>query len=224
MIASYRGLAGPQIQQDDIYDSGKSTPPEIAGSMILETHGVGMYDTPPQALEVQAAFAWSVGPGGLPIIQNDSAGGANTPLTYAAVMHYINEGRPILWCDHNGFPVNESPNLPPSGDRLYMGHVKVIAGYDDNSTPGNPADDWYLIYDPWPEYNDLGLKPLNSKKGPGGTWDPYWFQAKLVLDPQDIYLVDSFADIPEFSMLFVPIVAVVAIFIVFRRMKREGKK
>lgn len=215
MISTYRLRPVPFVQQDDIYDAGKTQNGEVPNNGIIETHGMGMF-CQGLAPEVQVAFMWAAGTA---IVQNDS-GGVNAPLTGAAVIHYINEGRPILWCDIGGFPVNQSGSYPPPSYRNDQGHAKVIAGYDDSGTPGMYGDDWYLIYDPWPEYNDLGLKPIGAKKGPGGTWDPYWFPANSVLDANDIYLVDSFADVPEFSTMVIPVLSVIAIFILVARRKK----
>ena len=38
MIATYRGIGMPGNLQDAIYDNGKSVPPELTASNVLETH------------------------------------------------------------------------------------------------------------------------------------------------------------------------------------------
>jgi hypothetical protein len=131
-------------------------------------------------------------------------------------------GHPILWLDHGGFPENVSNDAYSSSYRAEQGHAKVITGYDDNDTADN-ADDLCLIYDPWPEYNDKNILPKNAIKGPGGTFDPYWLSLNDVnlSDISDKYLVDTFPDIPEFTVLIVPIIGAMAIAISFSVLRRR---
>jgi hypothetical protein len=209
MISQYRGRVGNVIQQDWIYDQGKNIASgEIPNDGILQTHGVGMKDT--GWTEVQTAFTLSVGAA----ILVHSTAGANA-IAGAQVIAYIDSGHPILWDDHNGWPANQSAAFPPVSVRTDMGHTKVVAGYDDSGTPGNTADDWYLIYDPWPEYNDNGTKYVGSKKGPGDTFDPYWIPSGFVLDPNDIHMADTYPNIPEFTALMVlPAAGLLAVVVV----------
>jgi hypothetical protein len=103
-----------------------------------------------------------------------------------------------------------------------MGHAKVIAGWDDSGTLVDTSDDKCLIFDPWPEYNDTGILPMNATQGPGNTFDPYWLPLDDVLnDTSDIFLRDTFAPVPEFHGLLLPIVGFVAIALVLIR--RSGK-
>lgn len=222
MIAAYRGQILAKIQQDDIYDNGKSVGEVAVGDGILSTHGVGMFDgTGGMATEVQASFLWSVGP----FTQHDfSPGNPSGPMTPLKLAQYLAFGHPVLWLDHGGWPKNQSPIYPSLSDRQIEGHAKVISGYDDNDTPLNTTDDVCLIYDPWPEYADLGILPANATMGPGNTFDPYWLPLNDVnlSDPADIYLVDNFPDIPEFHGMLVPvlgltIIALVCLGVRFRR-------
>ena len=134
--------------------------------------------------EVQEALKWALGVTTLD--QYDSS----TPLDHTILKSLIENNRPALWLDHGGWPANQSGELPPLGARQYMGHAKVIAGYDDQDTP-DPRDDLCLIYDPWPSYNDEAKLPLNTIKGPQDTYDPYWLPQGDVLGdlPNDIFLV-----------------------------------
>jgi hypothetical protein len=220
MVSAYRGITGNSIKQDYIYDHGKSTNGETLGDGILQTHGVGMYDTQASP-EVQVAFTWSIG---IAIVQHDTNGAnPNGPLTGALIIQYITVKRPILWCDHTVWPAHQSASYPPS--RTDQGHVKVITGYDDSGTPLNYADDLYLIYDPWPEYNDKGVLPAGAAKGPGNTWDPYWIPSANVFigHPTDIHLVDTFPSIGEFPLIILPAaaLAIVAVSLPVFLQKRE---
>jgi hypothetical protein len=223
MIATYRGLAPPNTQQDWIYDQGKKSNGELQGNGIIETHGVGMTDgTGGSAWEVQDAFNMSVGPH---IQYNQSGGTGFSPLTVAQLKLHIELGHPVLWLDHNGWPHNLSNAAFPGTYRADQGHAKVITGYDDKGTVGNTNDDLCLIYDPWPEYNDKGILPhKNATKGPGNTFDPYWLPVRdlnLTIDVLDKYLVDLSPDIPEFPTMLIPIIGVSMIAIVARGRKKN---
>lgn len=167
MYASFKGRLAPFVNQDDIYDNGKSAQGEITGNGTLETHGVGMYaglgGWPP---EIQAAFAYAVG---IQPFQHGPVANGMPVLTPPIVKWYLDHNQPILWIDIGSWP-NDQSGIPTG---LYMesGHCKIIAGYDDNNTPGNFADDSYHIFDPWPT-----------------SGSPYWLAQNLVIDPVDIYL------------------------------------
>lgn len=104
-----------------------------------------------------------------------------------------------------------------------MGHAKVIAGWDDNDTLIDTKDDKCLIFDPWPEYNDTGILPMNATQGPGGTFDPYWLPLSDVLnDTNDIFLRDTYAPVPEFQSVLVPIVGLAVIAVVVIGQKRRS--
>ena len=214
MIAKFRGIGIPFKQQDDIYDHGKKTMGETQANGIIETHGVGMTDgSGGSAWEVQDAFNWSIGA----FIQHNQSDA--TALSAAQLEQYILFGHPVLWLDHNGWPANLSDTAFPDTYRQNQGHAKVIGGYNDSGTDGTTADDLCLIYDPWPEYNDMSILPLNATQGPGGTFDPYWLPLNDVnlSDIQDRYLVDTYPDIPEFSTLLIPIIGIIAIALVASR-------
>jgi len=214
MIATYREITAPNTQQDDIYDHGKKTLPEVKADGAISTHGVGMTDgTTGSPWEVQDAFNWSIG---VHVQHNQGDGSA---MTAAQLQQYISTGHPVLWLDHGGWPKNLSTVAFPLSYRIEQGHAKVITGYDDNDSVGDTTDDVCLIYDPWPEYNDKGILPSNATKGPGDTFDPYWLPLKDVnlTDVTDKYLVDTFANIPEFSSIIVPILGIVMIAIVATR-------
>jgi len=215
MIANYYSVGVPKNQQDDIYDNGKKSMGEIQADGIIQTHGVGMTDgSTGSAWEVQDAFNWSIG---LHIQHNQSDG---TLLTAAQMQSYLTRGHPILWLDHNGWPANLSNTAFSSSYRVDQGHAKVIAGYDDNDTVGTTVDDLCLIYDPWPEYNDMSILPSNATKGSGGTFDPYWLPLNDVnlSDIQDKYLVDTFPDIPEFTTVIIPIAGMILIAVAVGRL------
>lgn len=216
MIAVYRGRVGNFIVQDNIYDCGKSTLGETFKNGQIETHGVGMFDgTGGWPTEVQTAFQWSLG---CAYIEHNST----NPLTIFLLAQYIAQGYPVLWLDRDGWPTNQSASYPSLTYKADMGHAKVIAGWDDSGTLVDTSDDKCLIFDPWPEYNDTGILPINATQGPGGTFDPYWLPLDDVLnDTSDIFLRDTFAPIPEFHDLLLPIVGFVAIALVLIR--RRGK-
>lgn len=208
MIATYRSVGVPFTNQDDIYDNGKLIGETALGDSILSTHAVGMYDgTGAWPMEVQTAFIWSIGL----YAQHDWSSG--TQLTAAQMELYIQLGHPILWLDHNGWPSNIS--YPSETYRTDQGHAKVIVGYDNNDT-ADTADDLVLVNDPWPEYNHRLILPMHATLGPGGTYDPYWYPLTMVNlnDPADIYLVDTYADIPEFSSIVIPTLTVLAAVVV----------
>ena len=220
MIATYRAVGMPGILQDFIYDNGKSVFPELTGNGAIETHGVGMFHgVGGFPLEVQTAMTWALGP----ITQHDWLGGnPKGPLTYPLLLGYMSTGTPILWLDNGGWPVNQSAAYPPLSSRIDQGHAKVIGGHDDNNTPLDPTDDLCLIFDPWPEYSDVGILPSNCTQGPGGSWDPYWQPLNDInlADINDVYLVDTFPVIPEFSSVIMPVVGVMSAVVVavgFRR-------
>jgi hypothetical protein len=225
MIATYRGQVGVNVMQDWIYDKGKKDNGEVAqGDGIISTHGVGMNDgTGVSTWEVQIAFNQSIG---LCVQHNQSDGTGYAPLTAAQLQQYIVMGHPVLWLDHNGFPRNVSNSAYDQTYRADQGHAKVIAGYNDNNTAGNTNDDLCLIYDPWPEYNDMSILPhKNATKGPGNTFDPYWLPLRdmnLTSDPADKYLVDTYPDIPEFSTLLLPIIGVSMIALIALRRNAKG--
>jgi hypothetical protein len=224
MITTYRGLGAPANVQDAIYDNGKSVLPEITGDNIIQTHGVGMFHgVGVWPAEVQTAMTWAMGP----IIQYDSApANPKGPMTYPLLLGYMGTGTPILWLDNGGWPVNQSASYPSLSNRVDQGHAKVIGGHDDNNTPLDPTDDLCLIYDPWPEYIDMGILPLNCTQGPGGTWDPYWQPLNDVnfSDPNDVYLVDTFPAIPEFVSVFVPVIGIMAIAMTARCFARRDSQ
>jgi hypothetical protein len=218
MIAVYRGIAAPANLQDNIYDSGKSMNGEIMGNGNIESHGVGMYHgVGGSNPEVQTAMIATLG---VMIVQHNQSDA--TKLTAAQLASYIHNSHPVLWLDNGGWPKNESPNFPPIAYRPDMGHAKVIGGYDDKETV-DTSDDSCLIYDPWPEYTDMGILPINATKGPGDTFDPYWLPLNDVnlSDVGDVYLVDTFPDvvIAEFPTEMMPVIglAVLAVIISWRR-------
>jgi hypothetical protein len=219
MIAVYRGMAGNFIVQDQIYDNGKSVG-EILGDGVLWTHGVGMFDgTGGFPKEVQTSFQWALGM--VAYIEHNST----NPLTAFLLAQYITQGYPVLWLDRDGWPANQSALYPSPTYKEDMGHAKVIAGWDDNDTLVDTSDDKCLIFDPWPEYNDTGILPLNATLGPGGTFDPYWLPLGDVLDDAtDIFLRDTFAPVPEFDGLLLPILGFVAIALVLIRRRDKPSR
>jgi hypothetical protein len=220
MIAVYRGIAGIFIVQDQIYDNGKSTLGETLGDGVLQTHGVGMFDgTGGWAKEVQTSFQWSLGIVGY--IEHNSS----NPLTVPVLAQYIAFGYPVLWLDRDGWPANQSASYPSLTYKADLGHAKVIAGWNDSDTPLDTSDDMCLIYDPWPEYNDAGILPMDAIQGPGGTFDPYWLPLNDVLnDTNDIFLRDTFAPVPEFHGLLVPILGFMTIAVVLVRWKSKSRQ
>lgn len=213
MFATAFGRGGRFIQQDAIYDNGKSVPPEIPDDNTIQTHGVGMFDgTGGQPKEVQAAMAWAMG---TQVTLTEHS--ASDPLSAELLKTYIASGRPVLWMDHGGWPVNQSSLYPSAANKDLQGHVKVIAGYDDRGTSGT-GDDLCLIYDPWPEYDREGILPVNATLGPGGTHDPYWLPLRDVdlADSRDIHMVTSVA-IPEFSTILVPVIGMLLVAVVAHR-------
>ena len=221
LMASAYGRIGQYVQQDRIYDNGKSVPPEVTGDNDIQTHGVGMFvGTGGQPGEVQDALGWALGVA-LSVAQHDSS----SPMTSALMDQYISTSRPVLWVDHGGWPVNQSSSHPSATDKANQGHVKVIAGYDDKNTV-TTDDDMVLVYDPWPEYNKLSILPGNALPGPGGTYDPYWLPLQDVdlSDSADIYLVTSApVSIPEFGTVMAPVIGTLLVAAVVHRarVKRE---
>ena len=223
MIALYRGFSSPITDQDVIYDSAEMEGAfgEVMGNLTMERHGVGMCDgTGTTPTEVQTAFIAAVGP----FVQHNQSGLGFPPLTAIQLQQYITTQHPVLWLDHNGWPTNMSTAYPSGEYRSDQGHAKVIAGYDDNAT-ADFADDLCLIYDPWPEYNDLSVLPMNATKGPGGAFDPYWLPLNDVnlSDTSDIYLVDTYPDIPEFGTVLIPVLGIFLIAIALS-WKRKSRK
>lgn len=219
MLAAAYGRTGQYVQQDRIYDNGKSVAPEVTGDNTIQTHGVGMYDgSGGQPDEVQDAVKWALGVG-LSVNRH----GSGAPLTATELDQYITTHRPVLWVDRDGWPANQSVSYPSSADRAYQGHAKVISGYDDNNTVGTD-DDRVLVYDPWPEYNDIGFLPTNATPGPGGTFDPYWLPVGDVnlTSPDDVFFVST-TSIPEFTTVLVPVVGILLVAAVARRARsRRG--
>ena len=223
MIALYRGFSSPITDQDIIYDSAEMEGAfgEVMGNLTIERHGVGMCDgTGATPIEVQTAFQAAIGP----FVQHNQSGIHFPPLTPTQLQHYIAMQHPVLWLDHNGWPTNMSTAYPSSEYRSDQGHAKVIAGYNDSGT-ADSVDDLCLIYDPWPEYNDLSVLHVNATKGPGGTFDPYWLPLNDVnlSDTSDIYLVDTFPDIPEFGTVIIPVLGVFLIAVALS-WKRKSRK
>ncbi|HIH00626.1 TPA: hypothetical protein HA259_00835 [Thermoplasmata archaeon] len=218
MLSTAYGRTGQYTVQDRIYDNGKSVAPEITGDNEIQTHGVGMFDgNGGQPDEVQDGVRWAVGMT-LGLGKHDSS----NPLAPSELEQYIFTMRPVLWIDHGGLPVNQSPQYPPAGNRALQGHAKVIAGYDDNSTV-TVDDDKVLIYDPWPEYNRDSILPVNATPGPGGTYDPYWLPLSDVDldDGEDIFFIPT-TSIPEFSSVLVPVVGILLVAVIaYRRRVRE---
>jgi len=167
MYAGFQGRPAPFGNQDNIYDNGKSAQGETTGNGTLETHGVGMYvglgGMPP---EVQAAFTYALA---VPPFQHGPVANGWPLITPQIVKWYIDHNQPVLWIDIGSWPGDQT-GIP---SELYYesGHCKIIAGYDDNNTPGNLIDDSYKIFDPWPT-----------------SGSPYWLAQNLVIDPVDIYL------------------------------------
>ena len=218
MLAEAYGRSGQFLQQDRIYDNGKSAPPEITGDNEIQTHGVGMFHgAGGQPDEVEDAMKWALG--SLLGVNKHSSG---SPLTASALEQYIFTSRPVLWIDHDGWPVNQSSQYPSSANKPLQGHAKVIAGYDDNSTL-TTDDDLVLIYDPWPEYTKMSILPVNATPGPGGTYDPYWLPLDDVdlNDSADIHFVST-TSIPEFSTVLIPVAGILLVAVVaYRRRMRE---
>jgi len=216
MVWAYR-FGGPPIPpQDIIYDMCELDKPvgELQGSGVIERHGYGVLDgtagSPP---EIQTAFMAFIGP----VFQHNQWDAS--ALTFQTLESYIVNGFPLIWDDHNGWPSNMDLRWPSPPDNQFQGHYKVIAGYDDGNTVGNSQDDFALIYDPWPGYNDALAQnptplPAGAVAGPTGQPDPYWLPVGSVLgDVGDLFLVE-FAAIPEFSGLLIPIAGMAAIAIV----------
>ena len=185
MIATAYGKTGSFIKQDHIYEFAEQTYGTPADGHI-DSHGVGMFDgSGGQLPEVQMALDWALD--GITSDRHDSM----NPLDWATLRDYILTDRPVLWLDHGGWPANQNESLPPGELRADQGHAKVIAGYDHRGTTGE-TDDLFLIFDPWPEYVDKSVLPVNATKGPQDTFDPYWLPYNDVLgDSSDIFLVPT---------------------------------
>ncbi len=157
MYAIFSGRTGSFIQQDDIYDNGKSSQGEITGNGILETHGVGMYaglgSKPP---EIQNAFTYGVG---CAPYQYGPQGTSNPMLTCSMIEFYIDNNQIFLWVDVAGWP----SDMTVPGELYYdSGHCKIIAGYDDKDTPEDCTDDSFYIFDPWPTSGSPNWVPQSS--------------------------------------------------------------
>jgi len=167
MYAGFKGRPAPFGNQDNIYDNGKSAQGEITGNGTLETHGVGMYvGLGGMPAEVQAAFQYALA---VPPFQHGPVASGWPLITRQIVKWYIDHNQPILWIDIGSWPSDQT-GIP---SELYYesGHCKIIAGYNDNDTPGDLNDDTYRIFDPWPT-----------------SGSPYCVLQNLVIDPVDIYL------------------------------------
>ena len=219
MINLYRH-GGPPVPQDQIYDHCEwdTLAGEQPGNGFCERHGYGVTDgTGVSVAEIQKSFDHWVNPHHQHNQWDASA------LTASTLCSYITSLYPVLWDDHGGWPSNMDRTWPIPPEDTVQGHYKVIAGYDDMGTPGT-SDDYALIYDPWPGYNDLTAlnptpRPLGALQGPGGTQDPYWLPVSTVLgDTNDLFLVE-YAAIPEFSSLLIPIVGMTVIALVAIRIR-----
>ena len=221
MINGYRS-GGPLVSQDQIYDDSEydTGAGEQRGDMICQRHGYGVLDgTGGSIAEIQKVFDNWINPHH----QHSQWDASN--LTASTLASYIAGAYPVLWDDHGGWPSNMDPTWPIPPENTMQGHYKVIAGYDDQGTPG-VSDDLALIYDPWPGYNDLtALNPTplppGAVPGPGGASspDPYWLPVSTVLgDTNDLFLVEI-AAIPEFSSLLMPIIGMTVIALVAIRIR-----
>jgi hypothetical protein len=184
MISTAYGRSAEKVEQDWIYDGGKNLP-DIVRDGYLTTRGVGMFHGVGSAFfEVQDALDFALDP----MLHDEYNTGK--PMSNSIMKGHIENNRPVLWIDHNGWPENFSDNINlPETIRQYQGHARVIAGYDDEDT-AETQDDRLLIYDPWPEYNDSGFLPDGAEKGPDDTYDPYWFPLSAVVgDVNDLFLV-----------------------------------
>lgn len=210
MLTDYYG--GGFTPQDMIYEISELC--MNPANMLIEDHGAGMTDglegsfgsTP---AEIQYALHIFVEPYASPFFQHNQWD--TSAMTASQLKSYMFSSFPVLWDDHNGWPVNMSTTFGmPCRDIDAQGHYKVIGGYDDRGTPGDYSDDYALIYDPWPEYVDHGLLPVGAVRY-WGACDPYWFPVTMVLeDSEDLFFVESTA-IPEFSHLLIPIVGMTVI-------------
>ncbi|MDD4856670.1 MAG: C39 family peptidase [Candidatus Krumholzibacteria bacterium] len=169
MVAAYAGKVAPFTNQDDIYDVGKTSLGEISGDGVLQTHGVGMFvGIGGQPAEIQGAFTYSVG---VQPYQHGPVADGFPMITAAAIISYIDHNEPVLWVDVANWPA-DMDSIPP-GLYYESGHCKVIAGYSDADTV-DPADDTFLIFDPWPT-----------------SGSSYWQAQIQVIDPTDVYLTTT---------------------------------
>ena len=186
MISKSYGREDEKILQDWIYDGGKNLPDAIRDG-ILTTHGVGMFHGVGSLYyEVQDAMDFALEP----MLHDEYNSGK--PMTATILVNCIQNSRPVLWLDHNGWPDNLSDDIDlPTTITQYQGHAKVIAGYDDRET-SDTSDDRCLVYDPWPEYNDDEVLPAGASKGPDDTFDPYWLPVSSIIgDANDVFLVPT---------------------------------
>ena len=184
MISKAYGRTAEKIEQDWIYDGGKNLP-DAKRDGNLTTRGVGMFHGIGSPFsEVQDAMDFALEP-----MTHDEYNAGN-PMTKTIFKNCIENNRPVLWLDHNGWPDNFSNDIDlPATIKQYQGHAKVIAGYDDRGT-SDTTDDRCLIYDPWPEYNDDEILPTGAAKGPDDTFDPYWLPVSSIIgDTNDVFLV-----------------------------------
>ena len=186
MISRAYGRTAEKILQDWIYDGGKDLPDAIKDGH-LTTHGVGMFHgVGSPYYEVQEAMDFALEP----MLHDEYNSGK--PMTETILENCIENSRPVLWLDHNGWPDNLSDDIDlPTTITQYQGHAKVIAGYDDRET-SDTSDDRCLVYDPWPEYNDDEVLPAGASKGPDDTFDPYWLPLSSIIgDANDVFLVPT---------------------------------
>jgi hypothetical protein len=173
-IRQYRGHPGCPCSQDCLYNRNKILDGEIPNDFILQTHGVGLYDS-----ELFSAFRDALG--SMYRFSNDP--NANQLIINEWVLRQLLAmGTPVLWIDRDGFPVDYMNQVAyQSMMQRGEGWVKVIAGYDDLDTYCNLADDMVMIIDPWPA---AGSPYPDS---------PYWRPAASVLgsDSNDVFLTDD---------------------------------
>ena len=227
MINGYRS-GGPLVPQDFIYDDCEldAGVGEIQSDGMCQRHGYGVLDgTGGSPAEIQKAFDMYINPH----YQHNQWDAS--VLTAPTLNSYITSLYPVIWDDHGGWPSNMDTTWPIAPENTMQGHYKVIAGYDDQGTPSSTADDYALIYDPWPGYNDiLAINPTplptGALPGPGGASapDPYWLPVGSVLgDSNDLFLVET-AAIPEFSGLLVPVLGITVIALVAIRVRAARRE
>ena len=183
IIANAYGRTAEKIEQDWIFDGGKDYP--AVGDGMLNAHDVGMdHGAGSTPSEIQNALNLALDP------MTHEEYNAGNPISETILNTCIENKRPVLWLDYNVWPVNQNSEYPHASVKSNQGHAKVVAGYDDRGT-SDTSDDRCLIYDPWPEYNDLGLLPTGAAKGPDDTFDPYWLPVSSIIEDssQDVFLV-----------------------------------
>jgi hypothetical protein len=216
MLMDYYG--GGFAPQDIIYEISELC--MNPANMLIEDHGAGMTDglegefgsTP---AEIQYALHVFVEPYASPFFQHNQWD--SSAMTPSQLRSYIFSSFPVLWDDHNGWPVNMSYGMPYR-DIDAQGHYKIIGGYDDRGTPGDSSDDYAIIHDPWPEYVDHDLLPVGAIRFCGYA-NPYWLPVTMILeDSEDLFFVESTA-IPEFSHQLIPIAGMTVIALVAIRIR-----